>query len=166
MRAPLLLLALILAQTSIPALAQQTMVPDAMALAVQEGLASLGYNPGPTDGKPGPATKAAIEAFQRDHQMPVDGLVTRGLVEQVERSAVAAGDSPETILARDNMLRSYARAIQDKLTELGYDPGPSDGTIGPQTRAAIRAYERDNGLPERGQVSKALLAYMHGLVAS
>jgi len=166
MRGPCLLLTLTLALAAGPAFAQQAMVPDATALAIQEGLTSLGYDPGPTDGKPGPATKAAIEAYQRDHQLPVNGLVSRELAEQIDLSADAAGDSPEDILARDNMLRSYARAIQDKLIEFGYDPGPSDGVIGPKTRAAIRAYERDHGLPERGLVSKALLAYMHGLAAS
>jgi peptidoglycan hydrolase-like protein with peptidoglycan-binding domain len=70
-------LAAILFVLAMPAMAQQTMVPDATALAVQEGLTSLGYDPGPTDGKPGPATIAAVEAYQRDHQLPVDGQVTR-----------------------------------------------------------------------------------------
>ncbi len=149
-----------------PAVAQQTMVPDATALAIQEGLASLGYDPGPTDGRPGPATKAAIEAYQRDNQLPVDGEVTRELSEHIDKSVARGGDSPELILARDNLLRSYTRAIQDFLIELGYDPGPVDGAIGPQTRLAIKAYERDQGLPERGLVTKSLLAHMHGLVVS
>lgn len=142
------------------------MVPDATALAIQEGLTALGYNPGPTDGKPGPATEAAIEAYQRDHQLPVTGQVSRELAAQIDKAAAGAADSPEVVLARDNMLRSYTRAIQDKLVEFGYDPGPVDGALGPKTRAAIMAYERDNGLDQNGQVSKALLAYMHGLGAS
>jgi peptidoglycan hydrolase-like protein with peptidoglycan-binding domain len=148
-----------------PAMAQQTMVPDATALAVQEGLTSLGYDPGPTDGKPGPATIAAVEAYQRDHQLPVDGQVTRALSEHIDKTAAHDGGSPEQTLARDNLLRSYTRAIQGELTDMGYDPGPVDGALGLKTRAAIMAYERDNGLPERGQVSKSLLAHMHGLTA-
>jgi peptidoglycan hydrolase-like protein with peptidoglycan-binding domain len=166
MRASFVHLAAVLVLLAAPAMAQQTMVPDPTALAVQEGLTSLGYDPGPTDGKPGPATKAAIEAYQRDHQMPVDGQVTRELSEQIDKTAARDGSSPEQTLARDNMLRSYTRAIQDELVEMGYDPGPVDGALGAQTRAAIMAYERDHGLPERGQVSKSLLAHMHGLVAS
>jgi peptidoglycan hydrolase-like protein with peptidoglycan-binding domain len=164
--AVILVVAGYLAGLTAPAAAQQAMVPDATALAVQEGLASLGYDPGPTDGKPGPATKAAIEAYQRDHQMPVDGQVTRELSENIDKSAAHDGGSPEQILARANMLRSYTRAIQDELLKMGYDPGPVDGTLGAQTREAIKAYERDNGLPERGLVSKSLLARMHGLTTS
>lgn len=149
-----------------PLSAQQTMVPDATALAVQEGLTALGYDPGPTDGKPGPATKRAIEQYQRDNQLPVDGVATRELAEHIDIAVTRAGNSPELILARGNMLRSYTRAIQEKLTMLGYDPGPVDGAVGSQTRAAIMQYESDNGLPQRGQVSKALLAHMHGLDGS
>ena len=95
--------------------------------------------------------------------MPVDGLATRELAEHIDIAVARGNNSPEQILARGNMLRSYTRAIQEKLTALGYDPGPIDGAIGSQTRAAIVQYESDNGLPERGQVSKALLAHMHGL---
>ena len=36
--------------------------------------------------------------------------------------------------------------IQAGLTELGYNPGPIDGSMGSQTDSAIRAYQRDNKL--------------------
>ena len=36
--------------------------------------------------------------------------------------------------------------VQVALRDLGYDPGPIDGLIGPQTRAALAAFQRDNGL--------------------
>ncbi len=39
-----------------------------------------------------------------------------------------------------------ARAIQRELTAHGYHPGPADGAPGLMTRAAIMAYEFDNGL--------------------
>lgn len=46
--------------------------------------------------------------------------------------------------------------IQMGLQRLGYDPGPADGRLGPRTQAAIREYERDNGLLVDGQASPAL----------
>ncbi len=49
------------------------------------------------------------------------------------------------------------RRIQERLTALGFDTGGVDGVIGSQTEAAIRAYERRNGLPETGQATRALL---------
>jgi hypothetical protein len=43
-------------------------------------------------------------------------------------------------------------ALQEKLTALGYAPGPIDGTYGPTTAAAIRAFQRDNKLEVDGVV--------------
>lgn len=46
--------------------------------------------------------------------------------------------------------------IQRSLTQLGYDPGPVDGLIGPKTRNAIRQIEQDYGIEPTGQASIAL----------
>ena len=51
--------------------------------AVQEGLARLGYNPGPADGKYGPRTKRAIKRYQADHGLLTDGLITDRLASHV-----------------------------------------------------------------------------------
>lgn len=47
---------------------------------LQSQLAARGYDPGPVDGVMGERTRAAIRAYQRDRQMPVDGQVTQALV--------------------------------------------------------------------------------------
>ena len=46
--------------------------------------------------------------------------------------------------------------LQADLRTLGYDPGPVDGILGARTAAAIRAYQRDAGLPVDGRPSPAL----------
>ncbi|MET9730326.1 peptidoglycan-binding protein [Streptomyces sp. NPDC006458] len=43
------------------------------------------------------------------------------------------------------------RGIQEALAVLGYEPGTVDGMDGPHTQAAVRAFQRDQGLPEDGQ---------------
>ncbi|MCS6863044.1 MAG: peptidoglycan-binding protein, partial [Abditibacteriales bacterium] len=40
----------------------------------------------------------------------------------------------------DNGVSGY----QARLRNLGYNPGPIDGICGPRTRAAVRAFQRDN----------------------
>lgn len=40
--------------------------------------------------------------------------------------------------------------LQSALKALGFDPGPIDGLPGPQTRAALKAYQRSRHLPESG----------------
>ena len=53
--------------------------------------------------------------------------------------------------------RSTVKDVQARLNDLGYDPGPADGQMGPQTRAAIRAYQRDEGLTADGQITASLV---------
>lgn len=55
---------------------------------------------------------------------------------------------------------AYIRGIQKELHAHGYDAGPIDGVAGPQTRAAIRAYQIDAGLEEDGVASKRLLDHL------
>ena len=40
--------------------------------------------------------------------------------------------------------------IQHRLVDLGYDVGPTDGLLGPRTRAALRAFQADRRLPITG----------------
>jgi len=48
--------------------------------------------------------------------------------------------------------------LQTRLNALGYEVGTPDGVVGRRTEAAIRAYQRDQGLEVTGQPSPALLA--------
>ncbi|NOX41950.1 MAG: hypothetical protein GXP05_16065 [Alphaproteobacteria bacterium] len=48
-------------------------------------------------------------------------------------------------------------AIQNALTELGYDPGPIDGKMGKKTRAAITQFQVNSGLSPDGRASSSLL---------
>ena len=51
---------------------------------VQAGLSRLGYNPGPADGVMGSRTRTAIEGYQRDHGLSVDGRPTVQLAQHIE----------------------------------------------------------------------------------
>ena len=58
------------------------------------------------------------------------------------------------------MARAYIDDIQGELIARGYNAGIIDGVMGQRTRGAIRAYQRDIGLPVDGVASKELLEYM------
>lgn len=56
-------------------------------LQAQRLLKSLGYDPGPIDGKPGARTVEAIKAFQRHQSLPVDGQVSPALIAALNAKA-------------------------------------------------------------------------------
>ena len=51
-------------------------------------------------------------------------------------------------------------AVQRRLARAGYYHGSIDGVIGPGTRSAVRAFERNNGLPADGVIDSQLLRTM------
>ena len=63
----------------------------------------------------------------------------------------------ERVLKRLRELGRIA-SLQRRLVSLGYGPGPADGILGKRTRAAIRAFQKSNGLPVTGMVSEKLEA--------
>jgi hypothetical protein len=56
-------------------------------------------------------------------------------------------------------------AVQRALTQLGYPVGVADGVVGPATRRAILAFQKDRGLAEDGRLTQALVTLLNSLVA-
>jgi hypothetical protein len=55
---------------------------------------------------------------------------------------------------------NLTQQVQQELAWAGYNPGPADGRYGARTADAVRAYQANNGLPQDGQVSPALLDHL------
>lgn len=54
------------------------------------------------------------------------------------------------------------KAMQRRLTALGYNTGGVDGQVGPATRRAIRAWQSANGVPADGYVEQTLFRRIMG----
>lgn len=111
---------------------------------IQRALIQNGYAPGPADGVEGPRTRAAIRAFQRDAGLPQTGRASRELLESLRLAAPPAGGPP-------------IADVQHLLAARGYYDGAVDGIAGRRTRAAIRRFQRDAGLPVTGVPDQGLL---------
>jgi len=66
-------------------------VDDVDVRTVQEGLARLGYSPGPLDGVLGAQTRDAIRRFEQDRNLAPTGTITEELVREVTRVMSSAG---------------------------------------------------------------------------
>lgn len=65
----------------------------------------------------------------------------------------------EEIIGRVSGHNPRVEEIQNALREAGFDPGPVDGVMGAQTRAAIRGLQKSKGLKATGKIdSKTQLA--------
>lgn len=98
-------------------------VATATIAVVQQHLTALGYYEGDLDGVPGPVTVAAIESFQTDAEITVDG-------EYGPETAEALADAVEAD-------EDFVKERQEELMELGLYPGPADGDYGGGTVTAV-----------------------------
>jgi hypothetical protein len=66
---------------------------------------------------------------------------------------------PSTVYrgSRASYSDDLAEDVQRALRRGGYYYGDIDGDIGPESRAAIREYQRDRGLPVTGRIDSSLL---------
>ena len=60
------------------------------------------------------------------------------------------------------MSRQDVIEMQTLLRDKGFDAGEPDGVIGAKTRSAVRAYQRDKGLPADGYPSALILKHLQG----
>ena len=63
----------------------------------------------------------------------------------------------------DPLRRDDVRELQQRLADGGFDPGPVDGIVGRQTRAALRAFQRERGLPADGYPDASVLQELRHL---
>ena len=61
---------------------------------------------------------------------------------------------PAVDAAHDPMVE----AVQEALTERGFEPGKIDGAMGSRTRNALREFQRSVGLPPTGEIEAATIA--------
>jgi peptidoglycan hydrolase-like protein with peptidoglycan-binding domain len=125
--------------------------------AVQGELNRLGYGPVAADGAIRPELRAAIIAFEHEHRLPLTGEATQALLKQLLFGAPAAPTTSGPPEAPSPHAQAMIRQVQQMLADRGYRPGAVDGRLSPETVAAIRTFEVDQGLVPKGRISVALL---------
>jgi peptidoglycan hydrolase-like protein with peptidoglycan-binding domain len=134
---------------------------DPVVEAVQRELAAAGYYKGTVDGVIGRKTRQAIAAYQQATGLQPDGKPSTELADHIRFTRQVAEASLFTGTVEpspDAEQRATVRRVQTGLAELAYSPGAVTGEMNDETRAAIRAFQRDRNMPETGEVSDRLIA--------
>lgn len=156
--------------------------PEVLALmvgAIQLELTELGFYGGLLDQQWGPQTEEAIIALQESVGLEPSGEMTdetwdalqTAYVGVIAASIEASGYAETVAAASDEGASSgggtvYQRgdegpevkALQERLTELGYRAGTTDGSYGAATASAVLAFQKAEGLQRDGQAGPSVIA--------
>ncbi|MHC1786692.1 MAG: peptidoglycan-binding protein [Christensenellales bacterium] len=132
----------------------------AQVKALQGGLIELGFLRGKADAKFGPATLAAVTAFQKMNGLTqtgiADPLTQQKLFEGKPKNAAGTATEVRTLPAIAGLiLRPGDRGdaigqLQGRLKELGFYKGGIDAVYGEGTENAVRAFQTASGLKADG----------------
>ena len=161
---------------------------------IQLRLIELGYLTGKADGVFGAASQTALEDFQRRNNLKVDGTAgpdtyailfsydalavnqmptgaptSAVTVTVIPTAAVTATPAPITrenvVTIRQGTSGDEVRRLQERLTQLGYYTANVDGVCKLDDVAAIRVFQRYNGLNEDGVAGYDTQVKLYSLTA-
>ncbi len=114
--------------------------------AAQRRLIELGLLGDGADGVYGPRTGDALRTYQAQNGLEASGHLDEATFER---------------LTHVDMNALSAKDVQQRLIDLGYLQGTADGVIGPRSIAALKQFQRLNGLQANGKASPETLEALY-----
>ena len=140
---------------------------------VQQRLKELGYYKSSCDGDYGSVTVTAVKAFQKKNGLNADGICGASTLKKLNSSSAIASNGKtlsaaeeekkeETKVDTDTALKQGAKGaevkkVQQRLKELGYYTYGIDSDYGYRTVAAVKAFQKKNGLTADGVCGESTL---------
>jgi N-acetylmuramoyl-L-alanine amidase len=102
-------------------------------------------------------TDRALRAFQQLRGLRVDGVVGPETYRALDEAHWRLGDRLLAYLPGHPFIGDDVAMLQQRLLDLGFDPGRCDGYFGQQTEHAVREFQRNVGLHPDGTVGPKTL---------
>ena len=128
--------------------------------ALQERLIELNYLSGVADGVFGAETQNALTAFQSRNGLTADGTAGASTLKKLNGSckpAAATAEPSGNGTMREGDTGEDVYTLQARLFELGYYNGRIDGRYSSETTAAVKAFQKANGLSADGIAGQGTL---------
>lgn len=105
----------------------------------------------------------AVRQFQQSRGLSVDGIVGQQTYRTLDEARWRLGDRVLSHAVGKPFVGDDVVELQQRLFEMGFDPGRCDGILGPRTEAALREFQRNVGLVADGTCGPQTLKALHRL---
>ena len=123
----------------------------------QKVLNDRGFRTGGVDGRMGPQTQAALVNFQRAEKLQPTGKLDSATLKALN---LEKGEHSASTNAAGHYPPSTIRKVQETLNARGYKAGPANGILGDETRAALKLFQKSEGIAVTGRPNPRTLSHL------